>query len=79
LIAIAPQVDGQFILDPALESTEYTDIDDRCLLAPKTTGHRSRHNAEMRMYWHCRLAHVGFKALKILQNVVSDVPTMTGK
>jgi hypothetical protein len=49
LIATAPQVDGLFILNRALESTEYTDINDTCLLVLKTTGHASRPNAEKRM------------------------------
>jgi hypothetical protein len=50
LIVTAPQVDGLFLLDRVLDrasqSTEYTDIDDSCLLALKTTGHASRHDAE---------------------------------
>jgi len=83
LIATAPQVDGLFVLDRVLdrapESTEYTDIDDSCLLALKTTGHASRHDAEKRMLWHRRLAHVGLKALEILPKVVTDAPKMTGK
>jgi len=46
LIATAPQVDWLFVLDRvldrALESTHYTDIDnDSYLLALKTTGHAS--------------------------------------
>jgi len=53
LIATAPQRDGLFVLDRVLdrapESTEYTDIDDSCLLAVKTTGHASRHDAEKQM------------------------------
>jgi len=53
LIATAHQVDGLFVLgwvlDRAPESTEYTDIDDSCLLALKTTGHASWHDAEKRM------------------------------
>jgi len=83
LVATAPQVDGLFIedhvLDRAPESTEYTDIDDCCLLALKTTAHASRHNAEKRILWHHRLAHVGLKALEILPMVVSDAPKMTGQ
>jgi len=63
LIATAPQVDGLFFLDRVLdstpESTEYTNIDNSCLLALKTTGHASRHDAENQMLWHRRLAHVG--------------------
>jgi len=49
LIAIAPQVDGLLILDTALQSTEFTDIDDSCLLALKRTGYASQHDAEKRM------------------------------
>jgi len=83
LIATTPQVDGLFVLDRVLdrapESTEYTDIDDSCLLALKTTGHASRHDAEKRMLWHSRLAHVGLKALEILPKVITDAPTMSGK
>jgi hypothetical protein len=58
LIATAPQVDGLFVLVHVLEqeSTEYTDIDDRCLLALKTTRHASRHNAEKRMLRHRHLS-----------------------
>jgi len=80
LIATAPQVDGLFVLDRVLdlESTEYTDIDASCLLALKTTGHASRHDAEKRMLWHRRLAHVGLKALEILP-MITDAPKMTGK
>ena len=81
LIPTAPQVDGFFFLDRVLprESTEYTDIDDRCLLAPKTTGYASRHDAEKRMLWHRHLAHAGQKAFEILPKVVTDGPTITGK
>jgi len=83
LIATAPQVDGLFVLDRILdrapESTEYPDNDDSGLLALKTTGHASRHDAEKRMLWHRRLSQVGLKALEILPNVVTDAPTMTGK
>jgi hypothetical protein len=81
LIATAPQVDGLFVLDHLRERelTEYTDIDDSCLLALLTTGHASRHDAEKRMLWHRRLAHVGLKALEILPKVVADAPTMTVK
>jgi len=84
LIATPPQVDGLFVLDRVLdrapESTEYTDIDnDSCLLALKTTGHASRHDAEKRMLWHRRLAHISLKALEILPKVVTDALTMTGK
>jgi hypothetical protein len=59
--------------------TEYIDIDDRCLLALKTTGHASRHDAEKRMLWHRRLTHVRLKALEILLKDVTDGPKMTGK
>jgi hypothetical protein len=45
LIATAPQVNGLFVLDRAPESTEYTYINDSCLLALKTNTHASRHNA----------------------------------
>jgi len=83
LISTAPQVDGLFmlgrVLDRAPESTEYTVIDDSCLLALKTTGHSSRYDAEKCMIWHCRLAHVGLQALEILPKVVTDAPKMTGK
>jgi len=84
LIATAPQLDGLFVLDRILDrapvSTEYTDIDnDSCLLALKTTGHASRHDAEKRMLWHRRLAHVGLKALGMLPKVIADAPMMTGK
>ena len=49
LIATALQVNRFFVLDRAPESTEYTDIDDSCLLALKTTGHSSWHYAEKRI------------------------------
>jgi hypothetical protein len=80
LIATAPQVDGLFVLEPVLEreSTEYTDIDDSCLLALKTTGHESRHDAETRMLGHRCLAHVGLKALELLPTI-TDSLRMTGK
>jgi len=82
LIATAPQVDGLFVLDRILEreSTEYTDIDNynSCVLALKMTGHACRHDAEKRMFWHRRLAHVGLKALEIFPKVVTDAPRMTG-
>jgi len=76
LIATAPQVDGQFILDRSPESTEYTDIDDSCLLALKTSGHASWHDAEKRMLWHRHLAHVSLKALEIVRTI-TDTPKMT--
>ena len=80
LIATAPQVDGLFVLDRVLEreSTEYTDIDDSCLLALKTTGYASWHDAENRMLWHHHLAHVGLKVLEILP-MITDGPKMTRK
>jgi len=82
LIATAPQVNGLFVLDRvldcALESTEYTDINNSCLLALESTGHAPRHDAEKRMLWHHRLAHVGLKALEILPTI-TDTPKMTGK
>jgi len=79
MIASAPLVDGQFVLHPAPESTEYTDINDSCLLALAMTGHASRHNAEKWMIWHQRLVDVSLKALRILPNVISDAPAMTVK
>jgi hypothetical protein len=80
LTATAPQVDGLFILDRVLdrELTEYTDIDDSCLLALMMTGHASRHEAEKRMLWHRHQAHVDFKALEILPTI-TDAPKLTGK
>jgi hypothetical protein len=81
LIATAPQDNGLFVLDRVLEreSTEYTDIEDSCLLALKMTGHASRHNAEKRTLWHRRLAQVGLKAFEILPKVVADALKMTKK
>jgi hypothetical protein len=83
LIATAPPVDGVFDLDRVLdrspESTESNNIDDSCLLELKTTGRASRHNVKKRMLSHCRLAHVGLKALEILPKIITDVLTMTGK
>jgi hypothetical protein len=78
LNATAAQVDGlsmqDIVLDCAPESTEYTDIDnDSCLLALKTTGHASQHDAEKRMLCHHRLAHVSVKALEIFQ-MITDAP-----
>jgi hypothetical protein len=80
LTATAPQVDGLFILDRVLEreSTEYTDIDDSCLLALMMTGHASRHEEEKRMLLHLHQAHGDFKALEILPTI-TDAPKMTGK
>jgi hypothetical protein len=78
LIASAPQVDGLFVLDCAPESTEYTHIDDSCLLALKRTGHASRHDAAKWMLLHHRLAHVGLNALEILLTN-TDAPNMTRK
>jgi hypothetical protein len=50
LIATAPQVDWLFVLDRILDRaqgpTKFTDIDNNsCLLALRTTGHVSRHDA----------------------------------
>jgi len=46
LIATALRLIGLFILDQAMELTEYTNIDNHsCLLALRTTGHPSRHDA----------------------------------
>jgi hypothetical protein len=81
-IATAPQVDGLFVVDQVLdrapELTKYTDIDDSCLLALKMTAHASRHDAKKRMLWHCRLAHVGLKALEMLPTI-TNTPKMTRK
>jgi hypothetical protein len=74
LIATARQADGLFVLDCGLEceSTKYTDIDnDSCLLALRTTGDASWHDAEKRMLCHRRLAHVGVKALEILPKITA--------
>jgi len=79
LIGTAPQVDGLSVLDRAPESINCTDIDDSGLLALMTTGHASRHDAEKRMLWHPRLAHVGLKASEILPMVGTDAPKMTRK
>jgi hypothetical protein len=79
VITTAPQVDGQYVLDRALELTEYSHIDDSRLQAPKTTEHASRHNAEKQMSGHRLLPHVGFKALDILPKVVPDAQKMTRK
>jgi len=78
LIATAPQLNRVFILDRAPVSTEYTDIDDRCLLAIKMAGLTSRHDAEKWVLWHLRLAHVGLKALEILP-MISNASKMTRK
>jgi hypothetical protein len=82
LIATAPQFDGldvlDCILDRALGSPEYTEIDGSCLLALKTTRHASRHNAEKLMVWHRRLAHIGPKALEMLWTI-TDAPKIPGK
>jgi hypothetical protein len=72
LIATAPQVEGLFVWDRALGSTEYTDMDGSCLLEPKKTGYASRHDAEKRMLWRRRLAHIDLKALVILAKVVAN-------
>jgi len=73
-------VDGLFVLDQVLdqEMTEYTDIDDSCLLALKTTAHPSWHDAEKRMLWQRYFANVGLKAWEILP-MITDTPKMTGK
>jgi hypothetical protein len=83
-IPTAHPVDGLFVLDRVLdqplESTEYTDIDNNnsCLVALKTTGHASWHDAEKWMLWHCCLAQVSLKALEILPTI-TDAPRITGK
>jgi hypothetical protein len=83
LIATAPQVYGLFMLDRIfdrpLESTEYTDIDDSCLLALQMTGYVSRHDGEKRMFGQCRGAHIGFMALEIFPKVIADAASMTLK
>jgi len=61
-IATPPHVDGQLHVDRAPESTEYTDIDDCCLLALKTTAQASRHDAAKHMFWPRHLAHLGLRA-----------------
>jgi len=80
LIGTAPQLDGLSILVRVLdqESTEYTDIDNSCLLALLTTGHASRRDAEQRVLRHRHRAHVGLKALEILPTI-TDATRMTGK
>ena len=78
LLTTAPQVDGLFVLDRAPESTDYTNIDDSCLLALKTTGQASRHDAEKRNLWHRCLAHVSLKSLEIF-STITDTPKMTRK
>jgi len=40
-------------------------------------GYASRHDAEKRMLWHRRLAHIGSMALEILP-MMTDTPKMTG-
>jgi len=77
-IATAPQVDGILILNWALGSTEYTDIEHSCLQALKMTGHASQYNAEKRMWWHHWLAHIGLKALMILP-MITESPKITEK
>jgi hypothetical protein len=83
LIATAPQVDGLFVLyqvlDRAPGSTEYTDIDDSCLLALDTNGPASRQDAAKWMLWHHRLAQVSHRAWEIMPTVVADSPKITGK
>jgi len=76
----APRSDGIFVLNLALESTEYPEVNNvSWLLVPKTTGHASRHNAEKRILWHRRLAHIGLKALVILLKVIADALKTTRK
>ena len=81
-MATTPQVDELFVLDCVLdqaqESTEYTDIDDSCLLALKMTGYASRHDAEKRMLWHCCFPRVGLQAVEILPPI-TDALRMTGR
>jgi hypothetical protein len=82
LIATAPQVNELFILDCILnrapELTEYTKIDDRCLLALTNTGYAARHDTMKRLLSHHRLAHVRIKKLEILPTI-TDAARMTGK
>jgi hypothetical protein len=82
LIATAHHIDRAYVLDrvldQALESSAYTDIDNYCCqLALKMGGHASRHDAEKRMLWHSNLAHVGLKAFEILLKVVAKAPKVT--
>jgi len=81
LIASTPPINGLFILnsvhDRALESQEYSDIDNTsCLWPLKVTGHALRHDVEKQMLWHRHIAHVG---LNSLDNVVMNtyIPKMT--
>jgi hypothetical protein len=78
LIATAAQVNGLYILDGAPDSTEYTDIDDSCLLAQTSTGHAYRYDTAKWMLWHHRLAHVCLQQMKIMP-MIPNVPRMTGK
>jgi hypothetical protein len=84
LIATAPQVDWRFVLDRVLdgapESPEYTNIDNNnsCLVALKTTGYASQHDAEKPMLWNRRLAHICLKSLEILPTI-TDAPRMFSK
>jgi hypothetical protein len=79
--ATAPQVDGLCVLDHVLdrELTEYTDIDNSCQVALRTTGHASRHDEEKGMVWPRRRTPVGLKALEILLKVIAKALKMTGK
>jgi hypothetical protein len=52
VIVTSPQVDGQFILDRVLQSTEYTVINDSCMLALESIGHASGQDLEKQMSWH---------------------------
>jgi len=79
LISTAPQVNELFILEQVPELTQYSHSDNSCLLAYTTTAHASRQAAEKRMVWHCQLAHVGLKDLKILPNVIDNASQMSGK
>jgi hypothetical protein len=62
LSATAPQDNGILVLDQGLELAEHTDIDDSRLLAHKTTGHRSQHDADQRILWLRCVAHGCLKA-----------------
>jgi hypothetical protein len=82
LIATAPPIDVQFLRDFMLDRdpglSEYTDLDDSCLLALTMTGHASRDDAEKRMLWHHRLAHVSPKTMERLPTITAG-PKLTGK
>jgi len=83
LIAAASQIDGLSVLDRVGDRvpewvTEYTDIDihNSSRLARMITGHASRDDAEKRMLWRRRLAHVSLNALGIMLSII-DGPRMT--